>query len=121
MAAPICLGECLHDQRNTLSVKIAHVPRCGVVECSALCHAEGYNAGMNQPCKQALAEEPLKSVVSAPVTLGGATKQLELEDEAIFPIADDKVKAMETVETNGSPSLALVPTIRTTMEFRLLN
>ena len=102
-------------------MKIAHVARCGVVECSALCHAEGYNTGMNQPCKQALAQEPLKSVVGAPVTPRGATKQLELEDEAILPIAYDKVKAMETVQANGRPFFALVPTIRTTMEFRLLN
>ena len=59
-------GECLHDQGYALNVKIADVARCGVVECSALCHAEGYNTGMNKPCKEALAQEPLKSVVSAP-------------------------------------------------------
>lgn len=60
---------------------------CGVVERSALCHAERYNARMNQPCKQALAEKPLKSVVCAPIAAVGATKQLEFEDEAVFPVA----------------------------------
>jgi hypothetical protein len=117
----LVVGECLHDQGNTLSIEIAHVARHVVVECSTFYHTESYNTGVNQPCKQALAEEPLKSVVSAPVVVWGTTKQLELEDKAIRPMAYDKVEAMDAVQTDRRPFLALAPTIRTTMELRLLN
>ena len=94
---------------------------CGLIERPSFGDTERYNTGMNQPCKETLAEKSLKSIVCAPVAASGAPKELEFEDKAVVPVAHDEIEAMQAVEADCCPFLALVPTIRTTMKYCALD
>ncbi len=104
-----------HDYPNSLIAKRIDVPCCRHVERSILRDAEPDHSWMDEPCQSALPDQPLETIIGLPVTLACSMKKLQVQGQAVMRVANNKVKAVKTVQPNGCPSFAVLPTIWTPM------
>ena len=66
-------------------------------------NAESDYPRVNEPGESALPNEPLETVVRLPVTLARSVNKFELDNQTFISVANNKVKAMTTVQPSLGP------------------
>ena len=92
--------------------------RSRLAERAVLGDTEPHDARVRQPRKCALPDKALKAIIRFPLTRARPLQQLEFESETVMLVSHHEVKAMESKESNRSPSLAGLPAIWTPVWFR---
>lgn len=92
-----------HTHPDCLFLELVDKARFGQPERSVFGNTESNYARMDQPCKSALPDESLETVVGFPVALPRPVKELQFERQAVPRRTNNKVKTMDTVQPNGCP------------------